>query len=104
MYAVMAENDVNTIYLGGSDHSLAAMGPLVYKSVNGGTTWAKVFNTTGNVNITTGWEGSGGDKAWSWGESAFGMSVAPLNSSKAMFGSYSDVHLTSDGGTTWKQA
>ncbi len=104
MYIGMAENDINTIYLGGNDHTLNA--PLVYKTSTAGTTctWSKVFGTTGNTNIITGWEGSGGDKGWSWGQSAFGMSVAPLNSSKAMFGSYSDVHLTSDGGTTWKQA
>lgn len=102
MYAGMAENDINTIYLGGHDNALGA--PLVYKSTDAGTTWNKVFNTTSNLNITTGWEGSGGDKQWSWGETVFGMSVAPNNSNKAMFGSYSDVHLTSDGGTTWKQA
>jgi hypothetical protein len=102
MYVGMAENDVSTIYLGGKDNALA--GPLVYKSTNAGSTWTKVFNTTNNLNITTGWEGASGDHDWSWGESAFGMTVAPLNSSKAMFGSFSDVHLTSDGGTTWKQA
>ncbi len=102
MYVGMAENDVNTIYLGGSDGVLDA--PLVYKTTDAAATWNKVFKTTTNQNITTGWEGSGGDKQWSWGEAAFGMSVAPNNSSKAMFGSFSDVHLTSDGGTTWKQA
>ncbi len=102
MYVGMAENDVSVIYLGGKDNALG--GPLVYKSADGGTTWTKVFNTTTNKNIITGWEGSGGDKAWSWGETVFGMSVAPNNSAKAMFGSFSDVHLTSDGGTTWKQA
>ncbi len=102
MYVGMAENDINTIYLGGHDAALGA--PLVYKSTTGGTAWSKVFNTTTNANIITGWEGSGGDKNWSWGEACFGMTVAPLNSNKAMFGSFSDVHLTSDGGTTWKQA
>ena len=102
MYVGMAENDVNTIYLGGSDGSLGA--PLVYKTTDAASTWNKVFKTTTNQNITTGWEGSGGDKQWSWGEAVFGMSVAPNNSNKAMFGSFSDVHLTSDGGTTWKQA
>ena len=102
MYVGMAENDISTIYLGG--HDAAKGGPLVYKSTDAGTTWNKVFNTTNNLNITTGWEGASGDKAWSWGETVFGMSVAPYNSAKAMFGSFSDVHLTSDGGTTWQQA
>ncbi len=102
MYVGMAENDINTIYLGGSDN--ATNGPLVYKSTTGGTGWTKVFNTSGNANISTGWEGSGGDKGWSWGEACFGLTVAPTNSNKVMFGSFSDVHLTSNGGTTWKQA
>jgi len=101
-YIGMAWNDPNVIYLGGSDGTVGA--PLVYKSADGGSTWSSVFKTTNNQNIITGWEGDGGDKQWTWGETCFGMSVAPMNSSKAMFGSYSDVHLTSDGGTSWKQA
>lgn len=102
MYAAMAENDINTIYLGGHDSNLGA--PLVYKSADAGTTWNKVFNTTNNANIITGWEGSGGDKAWSWSENCFGITVAPHNSNKVLFGSFSNVESSSDGGTTWKQA
>lgn len=102
MYVGMAENDINTIYLGGNDNALGA--PLVYKSTTGGTAWSKVFNTSGNANIITGWQGSGGDKQWSWGETVFGITVAPNNANKVMFGSFSDVHLSSDGGTSWKQA
>jgi len=102
MYAAMAENDITTIYLGGHDNNLSA--PLVYKSADAGITWNKVFNTTNNANIITGWEGAGGDKAWSWSETCFGITVAPGNSNKVLFGSYSNVESTSDGGTTWKQA
>jgi len=102
MYATMAANDINTIYLGGHDVALSA--PLVYKSANGGTTWNKIFNTTTNANIITGWEGSGGDKNWSWSETCFGITAAPNNSSVVMFGSYSNVEVTSNGGTSWQQA
>ena len=102
MYAAMAENDITTIYLGGHDNNLSA--PLVYKSADAGVTWNKVFNTTNNANIITGWEGAGGDKAWSWSETCFGITVAPGNANKVLFGSYSNVESTSDGGTTWKQA
>ncbi|MGA2822166.1 MAG: T9SS type A sorting domain-containing protein [Bacteroidales bacterium] len=102
MYAAMAENDITTIYLGGHDNNLSA--PLVYKSADAGITWNKVFNTTNNANIITGWEGAGGDKAWSWSETCFGITVAPGNANKVLFGSYSNVESTSDGGTTWKQA
>jgi photosystem II stability/assembly factor-like uncharacterized protein len=102
MYAAMAENDISTIYLGGHDKALSA--PLVYKSADGGATWNKVFNSANNANIITGWEGSGGDKAWSWSETCFGITVAPGNSNKVLLGSYSNVESTTDGGATWKQA
>lgn len=102
MYASMAWNDINTIYLGGHDNSLG--GPLVYRSQDGGTTWAKKFNTTNNANIITAWEGYNGDKTWGWSETCFGISVAPNNSNKVMFANYSNVQLSSDGGNNWKQA
>ncbi len=102
MYVGMAQNDINTIYIGGHDNTLGA--PLVYKSANAGTTWNKVFNTTNNANIITGWEGIGGDKVWSWSETCFGISVAPTNSNKVLFGNFSNVQSTTDGGVTWKQA
>ncbi len=102
MYVGMAQNDINTIYLGGSDN--ATNGPLVYKSANAGIVWNKVFKTTNNNNIITGWEGASGDKAWSWSEACFGITVAPNNSNKVLFGSYSNVESSSDGGITWKQA
>jgi hypothetical protein len=102
MYTGMAWNDISTIYLAGNDASLSA--PLIYKSTDGGSSWAKVFKSANNQNIQTGWSGQGGDKAWSWGETAFGIAVAPNNSSKVLFGDYSFVHTSSDGGTSWKQA
>jgi hypothetical protein len=102
MYVAMAGNDINTIYLGGHDNNLSA--PLVYKSSDAGITWNKVFNTTNNANIITGWEGYGGDKVWSWSETCFGITVAPGNADKVLFGSYSNVESTTDGGTSWKQA
>jgi photosystem II stability/assembly factor-like uncharacterized protein len=102
MYIAMAQNDITTIYLGGHDDALSA--PLVCKSTDEGTTWNKVFNTTNNANIITGWEGYGGDKVWSWSETCFGITVAPNNVNRVLFGSYSNVESTTDGGTTWKQA
>ncbi len=102
MYVGMAWNDINTIYLGGNDNALGA--PLVFKSSDGGNSWIKKFNTTNNSNIITAWEGYQGDKNWSWSENCFGISVAPLNSGKVMFSSFSNVEVSSDSGNTWKQA
>ena len=102
MYVGVAENNINTIYLGGSDRVLNE--PLILKSINGGNSWESVFQVSNNANIITGWEGSGGDKAWSWSESVFGLTVAPNNANKVLFGNYSNVQATADGGTIWRQA
>jgi Secretion system C-terminal sorting domain len=102
MYVGMATNDINTIYLAGNDNALGA--PLVVKSSNGGSSWAKKFNTTTNANIVTGWEGHQGDKTWGWSETCFGITVAPNNSSKVIFPTYSNVQTSTDGGNNWRQA
>lgn len=102
MYVGMAWNDVATIYLGGGDNALGA--PLVMKSTDGGGTWAKKFNTSMNANIVTGWEGHQGDKGWGWSETCFGITVAPNNSSRVIFPTYSNVQVSSDGGDNWRQA
>lgn len=102
MYTGMAENNMEVMYLAGHDAALSA--PLIYKSTDAGSTWNKVFQTTNNANIKTGWSGYQGDKAWSWGESAFGIAVARQNANKVVFGDYAFVHVSSDGGGNWKQA
>lgn len=102
MYVGMARNDINTVYLGGSDGNTG--GNLVMKTSNAGTSWTKVFRTANNQNIVTGWSGQGGDRGWGYGESCFGITVAPNNSNKVLFGDFGFVHKTSDGGTTWRQA
>ncbi|MGF2413618.1 MAG: hypothetical protein ACQUYJ_14905, partial [Ferruginibacter sp.] len=102
MYVSMAKNDISTVYLGGSDDGTG--GNLVMKTTNAGTSWSKVFVTANNQNIKTGWSGQGGDRGWGYGESCFGISVAPNNANKVLFGDFGFVHKTSDGGTTWQQA
>lgn len=102
MYVGMAWNDATTIYLGGNDDARGA--PLVMKTENGGDLWEKVFKTTNNENITTGWSGQGGDKGWGWGETCFGISVAPLNSDKVLFSDFGFVHVSDNGGGDWRQA
>lgn len=102
MYVSMAQNDINTAYLGGSDDGTG--GNLVMKTGNAGTSWSKVFKTAGNQNIRTGWSGQGGDRGWGYGETCFGITVAPNNANKVLFGDFGFVHKTSDGGATWQQA
>jgi hypothetical protein len=102
MYVGMAKNDINTVYLGGSDGTTG--GNMVIKTINAGTNWNKVFITSNNQNIKTGWSGQGGDRGWGYGETCFGITVAPNNSNKVLFGDFGFVHKTSDGGTSWQQA
>jgi hypothetical protein len=102
MYVGMAKNDINTVYLGGSDDNSG--GNLVMKTTNAGGSWSKVFITANNQNIKTGWSGQGGDRSWGYGESCFGISVAPNNANKVLFGDFGFVHKTSDGGASWQQA
>jgi photosystem II stability/assembly factor-like uncharacterized protein len=101
MFVGMAANDINTVYLAGSNSNSY---PEVLKTTNAGTSWVTVFNTTGNQNIITGWSGQGGDRPWSYGECPFGLAVAPNNSNSVIFGDFGFVHKTTNGGTSWAQA
>lgn len=101
MFVSMAWNDINTAYLAGSNSSGL---PNVMKTTSGGVSWVRVFNTTGNQNIFTGWSGQGGDRGWGYGECAFGVAVAPNNANKVIFTDFGFIHRTSNGGTTWLQA
>ncbi|MBS1749110.1 MAG: T9SS type A sorting domain-containing protein [Bacteroidetes bacterium] len=102
MYLSMAANNINTVYLGGSDGTTG--GNSVLKTTDAGNTWTRIFNTVNNQNIITGWEGQGGDRGWGYGESCFGITVAPGNADKVLFGDFGFVHKTDNGGVTWNQA
>lgn len=102
MFVGMAKNDINTVYLAGSDGGTG--GNSVLKTTDAGNNWSKVFLTGNNQNISTGWSGQGGDRGWGYGESCFGIAVAPNNVNKVLFGDFGFVHKTNDGGATWQQA
>jgi len=93
--------DINTFYVGGTDPSTAF--PVVYKTTNGGANWNEVFLTTNNQNITTGWSGYQGDENWWYGEIIFGLDVAPNDPNTVIITDYGFAHLTTDGGSSWKQ-
>jgi hypothetical protein len=101
MFVGMATNDINTVYLAGSNDNSE---PVVLKTSNAGTLWSHVFLTNNNQNITTGWSGQGGDRGWSYGECPFAVAVAPNNSNSVIFGDFGFVHKTANGGTSWQQA
>jgi photosystem II stability/assembly factor-like uncharacterized protein len=101
MFVGMANNDINTVYLAGSNSTSY---PDIIKTSSAGTSWTHAFKTALNQNISTGWSGQGGDRGWGYGECAFGIAVAPNNSGTVIFGDYGFVHKTSDGGSNWQQA
>ncbi|HXC03637.1 MAG TPA: T9SS type A sorting domain-containing protein, partial [Bacteroidia bacterium] len=101
LFLGMAGNDITTAYMSGGT---SAGTPLIAKTADGGSTWTHVLQTTNNQNIQTGWCGQGGDHGWTFPEVAFGIAVAPNNSNDVIFTDFSDVHKTSNGGTSWQQA
>jgi photosystem II stability/assembly factor-like uncharacterized protein len=101
MFVCMAENDVNTVYLGGSNTSGLAS---IFKSADAGAHWTQSLQLTNNQNMITGWCGERGDINWGWSGSLFGLCVAPKNANKVLFTDWGFVHKTVDGGTTWQQA
>jgi photosystem II stability/assembly factor-like uncharacterized protein len=101
MFIDMAANDINTVYVAGSNSNTE---PDILKTTNAGAGWSRVFNTANNQNIVTGWSGQGGDRSWGYGECPFGFDVASSNANVVIFGDFGFVHKTSDGGASWQQA
>lgn len=100
-FIAAARNNISTAYVSGQD---GIEYPTVYKTIDGGSTWQSVLLTTNNQNIATGWDGYRGDRDWWYGAGTVGFSVAPNNANRVAFTDYGFLHLTNDGGTTWRQA
>ncbi|MGZ3930632.1 MAG: hypothetical protein ACXVP0_04525, partial [Bacteroidia bacterium] len=101
MFVGMAGNDINTVYLAGSNSNST---PDVFKTTTAGSSWSHVFTTTNNQNIITGWSGQGGDRNWTYGECPFALAVCPTDPNIALFGDFGFAHRTSNGATSWQQA
>lgn len=105
MFLAMSRTNTSTVYAAGSDN---AGQPVVIKTVNGGASWSQVMQCTGNSNVATGWTGddSGGWnwKKWSFGECAMGFTVCPTDLNRAVISDFGFVHVTTNGGASWRQA
>jgi photosystem II stability/assembly factor-like uncharacterized protein len=100
-YVGMTGGDISTAYLaGGSDISY----PIVYRWDEAEQDWKSAFIATGNTNIATGWSGYRGDSDWWYGEFALGFAVSPVDKNRAAFSDLGFIHLTTDGGVSWRQA
>lgn len=101
MLIAMANNDIATAYVAGSNTSGV---PTVFKTMDGGVSWIPVFLTDDNLNIATGYCGDNGDERWWFAEVTFSLAVAPNNSQRVAFTDYGFVHTSLNGGTIWEQA
>ncbi len=101
MFVAMAADDINTVYLAGSNTSSE---PEILKTTNAGSNWIQVFLTGSNQNIATGWCGNGGDRQWSYAECPFGFAVAPDDPDILLFTDYGFIHRSVNGGGTWLQS
>lgn len=99
-FVSMSKSNINIAYAGGGSD---AGEPIVYKTTNGGNNWISVLITANNQNIFTGWSGQGGDRGWSYGEYALGFQCSPADANKVIITDLGFPHITTDGGTTWKQ-
>jgi hypothetical protein len=100
-FVAMARNDITRVYAAGSS---AAGAPIILKSTTGGASWSDTLITANNGNVATGWQGAGGDRSWGFGELVLDFTVAPSDPNTLAFTDYGYLHLSTDGGTTWRQA
>jgi photosystem II stability/assembly factor-like uncharacterized protein len=101
MFVAASASDTGVVYLGGSNSSGE---PNILKSTNGGGSWNRAFQTSGNANIATGWSGAGGDRGWGYGECVFSFEVARNDPQRVLFSDFGFIHATTNGGTSWRQA
>ncbi len=101
VYLGMALNDPSTCYIAGSEPGGKAN---VLKTADGGLSWQRVFLTSENQNIYTGYSGDGGDLGWTWGGNILGFTVNALDSKDVLFTDFGFIHRTLDGGESWHQA
>lgn len=96
-FVAMAQNNTAVAYLAGGNGT----SPIVFKTSDAGNSWANVFLTTNNQNISTGWSGDSGDRLWSYGEYALGFAAAPNNPNFLIISDLGFAHGSSDGGVSW---
>lgn len=105
-YVSLALNDISTAYVSGMKSSGNFLGSnyrQVYKTTDGGATWAAVFLDVNNQNIGTGWGGHQGENGWGWFNHATAFAVSPNDKNKVVINDLGWTHMTTDGAATWKQ-
>lgn len=97
-----AQNDVDTVYLGGGDTDYQM--PDVYRSRDAGDSWVSTYGVYENTNITSGWCGHRGDIDYWWSGAPLTFDVSFSDPNVLIMGDYGFVHVSADGGDSWRQA
>jgi hypothetical protein len=101
--------DIDTAYVAAQSQINTFKFPTVFKTTDGGQSWANTFQSNANVgnpnppnaNIETGWIGANGDRGFS--NTIFGLAVSPIDPNDVMISDGFVPHLTTDGGASWRQ-
>ncbi|MBS1536707.1 MAG: T9SS type A sorting domain-containing protein [Bacteroidetes bacterium] len=99
-YIATAPNNINVAYLAGGNETGT---PIVYKTTTAGASWSKIFFTTNNTNISTGWQGFSGDKDWSFSGYSTGLDVNRSDATKVTITDLNGIYFSLNGGTAWRQ-
>lgn len=97
-----SQTDIQTVYLAGGDNETEM--PDVYRSDDAGNSWVPTFGVRRNVNIASGWCGHRGDLDYWWSGAALAFDVSLSDPDVLIMGDYGFVHVSADGGDTWRQA
>lgn len=102
----MARNNISTVYVAAARGSTGTFYPdrsTVFKANAPGATWQRVFIIyPNNQNITTGWAGYPNSSSLNFAN-PIGFTVYPGDANRVCLTDNATAHLTTDGGTTWKQ-
>lgn len=101
LFARMGHNSNSVVYLAGGNPEEFG---VVWKSINGGSSWTEAFIHTNNGNVQTGWGGQGGDRGWGFATCITGISVSRNNPDSLVVVDFGFVHTSANGGANWKQA
>jgi len=98
----MASNNISVAYVTVDAHNGF---PSIYKTSDGGNTWNQtLFPLNNNQDIQTGWGGRKSRFEWFWGGRPVSLNVDPFDPDKIAFTDFFWIHLSTDGGATWRQA